>query len=168
MWFSVAHTIHHRPTLIILQAFNDNFRRCHMTLTATQQLTNFNPINMAHQCQCHTKSFLYVASYITHVSKTSWHIQVIKILWLQAWYICDLVKDWRFKYFLCYICDSNNKVTTNTTCNVCAVRLHSWIDYLLTHATYFGSNPYQNNLLLCSFTHVAIIVVHRYCGVLYI
>ena len=51
-----------------------------MTLHATRQFTKCNPINIAHQSQCDIQSIIYVVLYIAHVSKTSWHTQVIKML----------------------------------------------------------------------------------------
>ena len=41
IWFSVAHTVHHRPTLIALQSL--------VATSATWQVRTIAPINMAHQ-----------------------------------------------------------------------------------------------------------------------
>jgi hypothetical protein len=46
---SVTHTIHHRPTLIVLQSLGGNWRGYHMTLHATNMTTHGDHvIYMAH------------------------------------------------------------------------------------------------------------------------
>lgn len=53
-----AHTIHHRPTEIILQSQDDDYKMSHMTLSTTIYDMLCKPLlmNMAHQVYKHTKS----------------------------------------------------------------------------------------------------------------